>query len=85
LLVNGEILLDYDIKAREIPEYPLNDMEPKALLVSHGHLDHCGAVPNLMYLNPEVYMTPPDCRVYQPSRERYPQNRTDYTFWCIPF
>jgi len=34
-------------------------MEPKAVLVSHGHLDHCGAVPNLMYLNPEVYMTPP--------------------------
>lgn len=34
-------------------------MEPKIVLVSHGHLDHCGAVPNLMYLNPEVYMTPP--------------------------
>jgi len=59
LLVNGEILLDYGIKAGEIPEYPLNDMEPKAVLVSHGHLDHCGAVPNLMYQNPEVYMTPP--------------------------
>ncbi len=59
MLVNGEILLDYGIKAGEIPEYPLNDMEPKAVLVSHGHLDHCGAVPNLMYLNPEVFMTPP--------------------------
>jgi putative mRNA 3-end processing factor len=34
-------------------------MEPKAVLVSHGHLDHCGAVPNLMYQNPEVFMTPP--------------------------
>lgn len=34
-------------------------MEPKAVLVSHGHLDHCGAVPNLMYMNPEVFMTPP--------------------------
>jgi len=59
LLVNGEILLDYGIKAGEIPEYPKNGMEPKAVLVSHGHLDHCGAVPNLMYLNPEVFMTPP--------------------------
>lgn len=59
MLVNGEILLDYGIKAGEIPKYPLNDMEPKAVLVSHGHLDHCGAVPNLMYQNPEVYMTPP--------------------------
>ncbi|MCQ1534947.1 MBL fold metallo-hydrolase [Methanosarcina sp. KYL-1] len=59
LLVNGEILLDYGIKAGNIPEYPMNGMEPKAVLVSHGHLDHCGAVPNLMYMNPEVFMTPP--------------------------
>jgi putative mRNA 3-end processing factor len=59
LLVNEEILLDYGIKAGKIPEYPLNSMEPKVVLVSHGHLDHCGAVPNLMYQNPEVYMTPP--------------------------
>ncbi len=34
-------------------------MEPKVVLVSHGHLDHCGAVPNLIYQNPEVFMTPP--------------------------
>ncbi|MDD4620023.1 MAG: MBL fold metallo-hydrolase [Methanosarcina sp.] len=59
LLVNDEILLDYGIKAGDIPEYPLNGMEPKVVLVSHGHLDHCGAVPNLMYQNPEVFMTPP--------------------------
>jgi putative mRNA 3-end processing factor len=59
LLVNGEVLLDYGIKTGEIPEYPLNSMEPEVVLVSHGHLDHCGAVPNLMYLNPEVFMTPP--------------------------
>lgn len=59
LLVNGEILLDYGIKVGDVPEYPQNGMEPKAVLISHGHLDHCGAVPNLMYLNPEVYMTPP--------------------------
>ncbi|MGA9188345.1 MAG: MBL fold metallo-hydrolase [Methanosarcina sp.] len=59
LLVNGEILLDYGIKAGDIPEYPQNGMEPKAVLVSHGHLDHCGAVPNLMYLDPDVFMTPP--------------------------
>jgi putative mRNA 3-end processing factor len=59
LLVNEEILLDYGIKAGDTPGYPLNSMEPKVVLVSHGHLDHCGAVPNLMYQNPEVYMTPP--------------------------
>jgi putative mRNA 3-end processing factor len=59
LLANDEVLLDYGIKAGDIPEYPLNGMEPKVVLVSHGHLDHCGAVPNLMYQNPEVFMTPP--------------------------
>jgi putative mRNA 3-end processing factor len=59
LLVNEEVLFDYGIKTGDIPEYPLNGMEPKVVLVSHGHLDHCGAVPNLMYQNPEVFMTPP--------------------------
>jgi putative mRNA 3-end processing factor len=59
LLVNGEVLLDYGLKVGDVLEYPLNSMEPKTILVSHGHLDHCGAVPNFMYLNPEVYMTPP--------------------------
>ncbi|MFY1110260.1 MAG: MBL fold metallo-hydrolase [Methanosarcinaceae archaeon] len=59
LLVNEEVLLDYGIKAGDIPEYPQNGMEPKSVLISHGHLDHCGAVPNLMYMNPEVFMTPP--------------------------
>ena len=59
MLANDEVLLDYGIKAGDIPEYPLNGMEPKVVLVSHGHLDHCGAVPNLMYQNPEVFMTPP--------------------------
>ena len=59
MLVNGEVLLDYGIKAGDPSEYPLNGMEPKTVLVSHGHLDHCGAVPNLVYQDPEVYMTPP--------------------------
>nr|WP_048102878.1 MBL fold metallo-hydrolase [Methanosarcina barkeri] len=59
LLVNDEVLLDYGIKTGDIPEYPLNSMEPKVVLISHGHLDHCGAVPNLMYQDPEVFMTPP--------------------------
>lgn len=59
MLVNGEVLLDYGIKTGDIPEYPLNSMEPKVVLVSHGHLDHCGAVPNLMFQNPDVFMTPP--------------------------
>ena len=57
--LNEEILIDYGMKAGEIPEYPLNGINPKAVLVSHGHLDHCGAVPNLMDMNPDIFMTPP--------------------------
>ncbi len=59
LLVNEEVLIDYGIKAGEIPEYPLNGLRPKSVLISHGHLDHCGAVANLVDLEPEVFMTPP--------------------------
>ncbi|AKB51371.1 hypothetical protein MSBRW_2118 [Methanosarcina barkeri str. Wiesmoor] len=28
-------------------------------MISHEYLNHCGSVPNLMYLNPEVFTTPP--------------------------
>ena len=84
LLVNGEVLLDYGIKAGDPAEYPLNSMEPKTVLVSHGHLDHCGAVPNLMYQDPEVFMTPADCRICQPARGRHSQTLRDHTFRCIP-
>jgi len=70
LLANDEVLLDYGIKAGDIPEYPLNGMEPKVVLVSHGHLDHCGAVPNLMYQNPEVFMTR-RLQILLPAGKRY--------------
>jgi putative mRNA 3-end processing factor len=32
-------------------------MRPKTLIISHGHLDHCGLAPNLMDLEPEIYCT----------------------------
>jgi putative mRNA 3-end processing factor len=59
LLVNDEILVDYGMKPGEVPLYPVDDVHPKAVLISHGHLDHCGAVPNLMDMKPEIFMTPP--------------------------
>lgn len=58
VLVNEDILVDYGIKPGDRPEYPINGIFPKTVIVSHGHLDHCGAVANLMDLNPEVYMSP---------------------------
>ncbi len=54
MLVNQEILLDYGIKAGDNPEYPLNSMDPKTVLISHGHLDHRRAAPNLMYQSVET-------------------------------
>jgi putative mRNA 3-end processing factor len=56
-LINEEVLLDYGIKPTDPPAYPLNGLRPKTLLISHGHLDHCGLVPNLMDIEPEVYST----------------------------
>ena len=57
--VNDEILVDYGIKPGENTLYPINDVHPKAVFVSHGHLDHCGAVANLMDMKPDIFMTPP--------------------------
>ncbi|WP_445476033.1 MBL fold metallo-hydrolase [Methanococcoides methylutens] len=59
IFVNDEILVDYGIKPGEEPLYPVDQVAPKAIIVSHGHLDHCGAVVNLMDMKPEVFMTPP--------------------------
>ncbi|VVB86456.1 Beta-Casp domain protein [uncultured archaeon] len=35
----------------------MNGLRPKTLIISHGHLDHCGLAPNLMDLEPEIYCT----------------------------
>jgi len=65
LLVNDEILVDYGMKPGEEPLYPVDYVSPKAVLISHGHLDHCGAVPNLMDMQPEIFMTPPTADLAQ--------------------
>ncbi len=57
VLINEELLLDYGIKPTDPPTYPLNGLRPKTLIISHGHLDHCGLSPNLMDLEPEIYCT----------------------------
>ena len=60
--IDDDILLDYGMKPGEAPDhppsYPLNGIHPETVIVSHGHLDHCGLVPNIMDTHPRVYTTP---------------------------
>jgi putative mRNA 3-end processing factor len=58
-LIDEKVLLDYGIKPTDPPEYPQGSLMPETVVISHGHLDHCGVVPNLMDLEPTVLATPP--------------------------
>ncbi|MFC6721856.1 MBL fold metallo-hydrolase [Halobacteriaceae archaeon SHR40] len=61
ILINDSLLLDYGIKTENPPQYPIGDIDPDAVVVSHGHLDHAGAVPALLSgsARPPVHWTPP--------------------------
>jgi len=61
LLVNDSLLLDYGLATSTPPKYPLGDVDPEAVVVSHGHLDHAGAVPALLTgdSRPPIHWTPP--------------------------
>ncbi|MCL7416046.1 MAG: MBL fold metallo-hydrolase [ANME-2 cluster archaeon] len=58
MVVDDTILLDYGMKPAEPPQYPVGGVRPDSVIVSHGHLDHCGVVPNLMDMKPDIFMTP---------------------------
>ncbi len=58
VLVDG-VMIDYGMKPADPPEFPVNGVHPSSVVISHGHLDHCGTAPNLVDCNPEIYMTPP--------------------------
>lgn len=61
LLVNGEVLLDFGMRPGSPPGWPIETPTPTAVVLSHGHLDHVGAVPALCVGRemPPVYATPP--------------------------
>jgi putative mRNA 3-end processing factor len=61
VLVNESLLLDYGMKSATPPQFPVGDVDPEAVVVSHGHLDHAGAVPALLSGDdrPPVHWTPP--------------------------
>ena len=60
LLVNDSLLIDFGLQTSRPLRYPL-DADPDAVVVSHAHLDHAGAVPALLSgdARPPVHWTPP--------------------------
>jgi putative mRNA 3-end processing factor len=61
VLVNDDLLLDYGMLTGNPPQFPIESVDPEAVVVSHGHLDHVGAVPGLLSgdARPPIYWTPP--------------------------
>ena len=53
------VMLDYGLKPSNPPEFPMNGVTPKSVIISHAHLDHVGVAPNLIDYDPKIYMTPP--------------------------
>ncbi len=48
-----------------LPDFSLIEDQPEAVIVSHGHVDHCGAVPFLLREHPAMvcYATKPTTRI----------------------
>jgi putative mRNA 3-end processing factor len=61
ILVDDSLLLDYGMATGNPPSFPVGNPDPDAVVVSHGHLDHVGAVPSLLsgHARPPVHWTPP--------------------------
>jgi putative mRNA 3-end processing factor len=67
VLIDDSLLLDYGMLTASPPQYPVGDVDPDAVVVSHGHLDHVGAVPSLLSgtARPSVHWTPPTYELSQ--------------------
>ncbi|MFC7239441.1 MBL fold metallo-hydrolase [Saliphagus sp. GCM10025317] len=63
LLVDGSLLLDFGMDSGNPPSFPLQepDLDPDAVVVSHGHLDHVGTLPALLSgdARPTIHWTQP--------------------------
>ena len=67
VLVNDSLLLDYGLMTGNPPRLPIDSVDPDAVVVSHGHLDHVGAVPTLCSgpRRPPIHWTPPTYELTQ--------------------
>jgi putative mRNA 3-end processing factor len=68
ILVNESLLLDFGTLTGNPPQFPQgfsrgggHAIDPDAVVVSHGHLDHVGAIPALLAgdRRPPIHWTPP--------------------------
>jgi putative mRNA 3-end processing factor len=68
LLVDDSLLLDFGLLTGNPPQFPAGlspggttGVDPDAVVVSHGHLDHVGAIPSLLSgtARPPIHWTPP--------------------------
>ena len=61
VLVDDSLLLDYGTKADRPPQFPVGNVDPDAVVASHGHLDHVGTLPALLSGSerPPIHWTPP--------------------------
>jgi Predicted exonuclease of the beta-lactamase fold involved in RNA processing len=61
IYINDSLLLDYGLKTATPPQFPVGSVEPEAVVVSHGHLDHVGSIPSLLSgaRRPPIHMTGP--------------------------
>ena len=61
ILVNDRLLLDYGMLTGNPPQFPVDSPDPEAVVASHGHLDHVGAIPSLLSgdRRPPIHWTPP--------------------------
>ncbi|RKD95827.1 MBL fold metallo-hydrolase [Halopiger aswanensis] len=61
VLIDETLLLDYGMDSGNPPSFPVGDVDPEAVVVSHGHLDHVGSIPALLSgdSRPSIHWTPP--------------------------
>jgi putative mRNA 3-end processing factor len=61
VLVNDSLLLDFGMLTGNPPQFPVTTPTPEAVVVTHGHLDHVGAIPSLLSgdARPTIHWTPP--------------------------